>query len=143
MFGRSRFLTLLGGCSLSVLKEAIVNLVGYECGVCGQEFSPEEIRYRCYSCNGPLLVTYDYASLARKVTKEGLAARRPGVWKYRELLPVGLSTEPVSLGEGATPMHKAKTLASSIGISNLSLKDDGRNPTGAFKDRGSTVGCAL
>ena len=143
MFGRSRFLTLLGGCSLSVLKEAIVNLVGYECGVCGQEFSPEEIRYRCYSCNGPLLVTYDYASLARKVTKEGLAARRPGVWKYRELLPVSPSTEPVSLGEGATPMHKAKTLASSIGLSNLFLKDEGRNPTRAFKDRGSTVGMTV
>ena len=143
MFVRSRFRALLERFSLSVIKEAIVNFVGYKCGVCGQEFSPEEIRYRCDSCNGPLLVTYDYASLARKVTKEGLAARRPGVWKYRELLPVGLSTEPVSLGEGGTPMHGAKTLASSIGLSNLFLKDDGRNPTGAFKDRGSTVGMTV
>jgi len=120
-----------------------MNFVGYKCGLCGQEFSPEEIRYRCDSCNGPLLVTYDYASLANKVTAEGLAARQPGVWKYRELLPVSASTEPVSLGEGATPMLKAKTLARSMGISNLFLKDDGRNPTGAFKDRGSTVGVTV
>jgi threonine synthase len=126
-----------------VLKEAVVNFAGYRCGVCGQEFSPDKIRYRCDSCNGPLLVTYDYASLAKKVTAESLAARRPGVWKYRELLPVSPSTEPVSLGEGATPMHKAKTLASSIGISDLFLKDEGRNPTGAFKDRGSTVGMTV
>jgi len=120
-----------------------VNLVGYRCGVCGQEFSPEGIRYRCDSCSGPLLVTYDYASLAKRVTAESLAASRPGVWKYRELLPVSPSTEPVSLGEGATPMYKAKTLASSMGISNLFLKDEGRNPTGVFKDRGSTVGMTV
>jgi threonine synthase len=128
---------------LSVLKEAIVNLVGYRCGVCGQEFSPDKIRYRCDSCNGPLLVTYDYASLAKKLTAEGLAARRPGVWKYRELLPVSPSTEPVSLGEGATPMHEAKTLARSVGLSKLLLKDEGRNPTGAFKDRGTAVGMTV
>ncbi|MBW2003902.1 MAG: pyridoxal-phosphate dependent enzyme, partial [Deltaproteobacteria bacterium] len=120
-----------------------MNFVGYTCGLCGQEFSPEEIRYRCDSCNGPLLVTYDYASLARKVTAEGLEARRPGVWKYRELLPVDPFTEPVSLGEGGTPMHGAKTLASSIGLPNLFIKDDGRNPTGAFKDRGTTVGMTV
>jgi threonine synthase len=120
-----------------------MNFVGYKCGICGQEFSPEEIRYRCDSCNGPLLVTYDYVSLARKVTAEGLEARRPGVWKYRELLPVDLFTEPVSLGEGGTPIHGVKTLASSIGLSSLFLKDDGRNPTGAFKDRGSTVGMTV
>jgi threonine synthase len=89
------------------------------------------------------LATYDYAILAKRVTTESLAAGRPGVWKYRELLPVSPSTEPVSLGEGATPMYKAKTLASSIGISNLFLKDEGRNPTGAFKDRGSTVGMTV
>jgi len=86
------------------------------------------------------LATYDYAILAKRVTTESLAAGRPGVWKYRELLPVSPSTEPVSLGEGATPMYKAKTLASSIGISNLFLKVEGMNPTGAFKDRGSTGG---
>jgi len=120
-----------------------MNFVGYKCGICGQEFSPEEIRYRCDSCNGPLLVTYDYASLSRKVTAEGLEARRPGVWKYRELLPVDPFTEPVSLGEGGTPIHGVKTLASSIGLSSLFLKDDGRNPTGAFKDRGSTVGMTV
>jgi len=120
-----------------------MNFVGYKCGICGQEFSPEEIRYRCDSCNGPLLVTYDYASLARKVTAEGLEARRPGVWKYRELLPVDPFTEPVSLGEGGTPIHGAKTLASSIGLPNLFIKDDGRNPTGSFKDRGTTVGMTV
>ncbi len=120
-----------------------MNFKAYRCGICEREFAPDGIQYRCSSCNGPLLATYDYAILAKRVTTESLAAGRPGVWKYRELLPVSPSTEPVSLGEGATPMYKAKTLASSIGISNLFLKDEGRNPTGAFKDRGSTVGMTV
>lgn len=120
-----------------------MNFKGYICGICGQEFSPEKIRYRCGSCNGPLLVTYDYADLSKKVTAESLATRRPGLWKYREILPVNPSTEPLSLGEGATPIHKAKTLASSIGLSNLFLKDEGRNPTGSFKDRGTTTGMTV
>jgi threonine synthase len=120
-----------------------VNFKAYRCGICEREFAPDGIQYRCSSCNGPLLATYDYAILAKRVTTESLAAGRPGIWKYRELLPVSPSTEPVSLGEGATPMYKAKTLASSIGISDLFLKDEGRNPTGAFKDRGSTVGMTV
>jgi len=120
-----------------------MNFKAYRCGLCDREFAPDEIRYRCDSCNGPLLVAYDYESLAKKITVESLAARRPGVWKYRELLPVSPSTKPVSLGEGATPMHEAKTLASSLRLANLFLKDEGQNPTGAFKDRGSTVGMTV
>ena len=120
-----------------------MNFKAYRCGVCAREFAPGEIRYRCNSCNGPLLVTYDYEGLAKKVTVKSLAARRPGLWKYQELLPVSPSTEPVSLGEGATPMHKAKTLASSLDLPNLFLKDEGTNPTGSFKDRGTTVGMTV
>lgn len=120
-----------------------MNFKAYRCGLCDREFAPDEIRYRCDSCNGPLLVAYDYESLAKKITVESLAARRPGVWKYRELLPVSPSTEPVSLGEGGTPMHEAKTLASSLRLANLFLKDEGHNPTGAFKDRGSAVGMTV
>jgi threonine synthase len=89
------------------------------------------------------LVTYDYPSLVNEVTPENLVARQPGVWRYRELLPVSPSTEPVSLREGATPMHEAKTLARSVGLSKLLLKDEGRNPTGAFKDRGTAVGMTV
>ncbi len=120
-----------------------MNFKAYRCGVCEREFTPEGIQYRCNSCNGPLLVTYDYPSLVDEVTLENLVARQPGVWRYRELLPVSPSTEPISLGEGATPMHETKTLARSVGLSKLLLKDEGRNPTGAFKDRGSTVGMTV
>jgi threonine synthase len=124
-------------------REAPVSFVGYKCGICGQEFSPAEIRYRCGACNGPLWITYDYAGLAKKVTAESLSARRPGLWKYRELLPISPFTEPVRLGEGTTPLHRAEALANFSGLSDLFLKDEGRNPTGSFKDRGSSVGVTV
>ena len=120
-----------------------MNFKAYMCGVCGQESSADIIRYRCDSCEGPLLVTYDYRSLANEVTRESLAAKRGGLWKYRQLLPVGPSTDPVSLGEEPTPLHEATTLAGSVGLSNLFLKNEGRNPTGAFKDRGTCVGMTV
>jgi len=77
------------------------------------------------------------------VTTKKLETRRPGVWKYRDILPIHSSTEPVSLGEGGTPLWETKTLASSIGLSALFVKDEGRNPTGTFKDRGATVGVTI
>ncbi len=120
-----------------------MNFKAYRCGICAQEFTPKGVQYRCNSCSGPLVVTYDYNSLAKKITAESLGARQPGLWKYRELLPVSPSIEPVSLGEGATPMHKAETLGSSLDCPDLFLKDEGQNPTGAFKDRGSAVGMTV
>jgi threonine synthase len=120
-----------------------VNFKAYRCGICDQEFAPNEVQYRCNSCSGPLLVTYNCESLAKKITMETLAGRQPGLWKYRELLPVSPSTELVSLGEGATPIHRATALGSFLDLPHLFLKDEGQNPTGAFKDRGSAVGVTV
>ena len=49
------------------------------------------------------------------------------MWRYRELLP---DAEPVTLGEGFTPMLASRRHA------NLWIKDEGANPTGSFKARG-------
>jgi len=120
-----------------------MNYKGYTCGVCGKTFAPESLIYRCDACYGPLLIEYDYERLKKTLTREVLAARKPGLWKYRELLPVDPDTQPVTLGEGATPMHKADKLGSELAMSHLFLKEDARNPTGAFKDRGTTVGITV
>lgn len=120
-----------------------MNFKAYVCGLCGREFLPDRIRYRCESCYGPLLIEYDPVSSAEKVTAKKLETRRPGVWKYRDILPIHSSTEPVSLGEGGTPLWETKTLASSIGLSAVFVKDEGRNPTGTFKDRGATIGVTI
>ena len=45
----------------------------------------------------------------------------------------------VSLGEGGTPLHKADRLAKTIGLKELFLKDETRNPTGSYRDRAAAL----
>ncbi len=90
--------------------------------------------------DGRLDIFYDYSALAVRVNKKMLIKRAPSVWKYREFLPVKSKRYIVTLGEGGTPLLKASNLAREIGLRNLYLKDETRNPTGSFKDRSMTVG---
>jgi threonine synthase len=71
----------------------------------------------------------------------GPSAPRP--WRglieaYRDRLPVGPDTVPVTLYEGNTPLVPAPTLSGRTGC-DVYLKVEGSNPTGSFKDRGMTV----
>ena len=94
----------------------------------------------CEFCFGPLEVAYDYESLRRTVTRESIASGPANMWRYADLLPVSAET-PVNLGTGMTPLILADRLAAELGIGELWVKDDTRNPTGSFKDR--VVGVAL
>jgi threonine synthase len=58
------------------------------------------------------------------------------MWRYREWLPLLPDEEPVSLGEGATPLLRAPSLERRLGVRRVWLKDEGNNPTGSFKARG-------
>jgi len=114
-----------------------------KCARCGREHPPETRICMCPSKDdGRLDIYYDYTTLTEKVTKKTLAGRLPGVWKYRELLPIQDKRSIVTLGEGGTPLIKAVSLAKKIGLKNLFLKDETRNPTGSFKDRSMTVGAS-
>ena len=62
--------------------------------------------------------------------------------RYRDYLPVTAATPVVSLGEGATPLVRARRLGASIGLPNVYLKIEGQNPTGSFKDRGMVMAVA-
>ena len=64
------------------------------------------------------------------------------VERYRRFLPVTDSTPALTLGEGGTPLVRARRLGSDIGLDNLYLKVEGQNPTGSFKDRGMVVAVA-
>ncbi|MCS7008401.1 MAG: threonine synthase [Chthoniobacterales bacterium] len=60
--------------------------------------------------------------------------------RYREFLPVSLTTPVVSLQEGSTPLIPSPWLSQRVGGgSKVFLKYEGLNPTGSFKDRGMTV----
>jgi len=73
------------------------------------------------------------------VSEDRLEEFPPGVWRYRDFLPEEASEEVVTLGEGATPLLRAERLGQDLGVKQLLLKDESRNPTGSFLDRGTTV----
>jgi len=73
------------------------------------------------------------------LSREQLEGMPPGVWRYRAFLPDQPDDEIVSLGEGGTPLLPALRLGTELGLPNLLVKDESRNPTGSFIDRGSTV----
>ncbi|MFM7150881.1 MAG: threonine synthase, partial [Gemmataceae bacterium] len=52
----------------------------------------------------PLWVRYDLDAVRRQVSPSDFRDRPPSLWRYRELLPLPLDTEPVTLGEGMTPL---------------------------------------
>jgi threonine synthase len=77
------------------------------------------------------------------LNKESLAARRPDLWRYREVLPVENDNNIVSLGEGWTPLLRATRLARRVGIQDLFIKDESQNPTQSFKARGMATAVSM
>jgi threonine synthase len=63
------------------------------------------------------------------------------MWRYAAVLPVRRPSSIVSLGEGMTPLVRARRLGARLGLENLWIKDEGLNPTGSFKARG--LSCAV
>jgi len=114
-------------------------LSAFKCSKCNQEYNTESYTPRCTSCGGVLLAQYDLELAKETFRKKNLDGREPGVWKYREILPISEKTNYVSLGEGGTYLHKCFGLAEKLGLDELYLKDETTNPTGAFIDRGTAV----
>jgi threonine synthase len=108
------------------------------CGKCGHRSAAVPLATLCPSCAKPLLVRYDLDALDGSALGEAWR-RRPcdrGMWRFRELLPIAPDEEPVTLGEGATPLLPLPESVSGLGGVAAYVKDEGRNPTGSFKDRG-------
>ena len=95
------------------------------------------------AANKPLLARYDLESLAREVTREAIAARPAGLWRWRELLPVPDAAHVVSLGEVETPLVPLPRSERPAGFRPPLVKDEGRLPTGSFKARGLCVAVSM
>ncbi|MGH9361242.1 MAG: pyridoxal-phosphate dependent enzyme, partial [Thermoanaerobaculia bacterium] len=76
------------------------------------------------------------------LTREELARRPPGLWRYAELLPVEREEFRAGLGEGGTPLVPARRLGEEVGCPGVFIKDEALNPTGSFKARGLAVAVA-
>jgi threonine synthase len=110
-----------------------------ECSVpCGAPARDPRGRHFLCSCGAPLVARYDLEK-ARAWSRDTLAGRVPTMWRYRELMPIFDGEEPVTLGEGFTPLIHAKSLGASIGLDRLYIKDESLNPTNSFKARGQSA----
>jgi len=109
--------------------------VELECSECGKKYDAGAEQHLC-SCGKPLLVRYDLQRAAKTLTLENLSKRPRTLWRYSEVLPPG---DPVTLGEGMTPLMHAQRLGKSMGLQRLFVKDEGLNPTGSFKARGMSA----
>src|SRR5437764_7892788 len=72
----------------------------------------------------PLWVRYDLSRIRSAVKPADLLARPPSLWRYRELLPPAFSAEPVSLGEGMTPLLGCPRLGQELEVTRLLVKDE-------------------
>jgi len=102
------------------------------CTGCGREYPFGT--YTCEKHDGVLLAEYDLGK-ARSVSEIETPSQQ-GIWWFSEALPN--VADPVSLAEGGTPCLCSINLGSRLGLT-LYIKDEGRNPTGSFKDRAATL----
>src|SRR6202049_77389 len=102
-------------------------LIHLECTRCGEHYSADRPQTVCTKDAGILYPGYDLADIKRRFSSARLAGRASTMWRYDAVLP---DANPVSLGEGFTPMLPSRE------YSNIYIKDEGLNPTGSFKARG-------
>lgn len=109
-----------------------------ECARCAHRYPPGQILNLC-ECGSTLFARYDLRRVATKIEPKTLLSRPRDLWRYKEVLPVGNESSIMSLGEGFTPLLRARRLGDKLGLPNLYLKDESQNPTGSFKARGMAV----
>ncbi len=119
-----------------------MNIAYLQCTLCGDKYSPDQVRYVCprHGDEGILDVVYDYNRINSRTSPRQIADSRDfSIWRYGELLPIEQRDAIPPLQVGWTPLYRATRLGAKLGMKNLYLKDDGRNPTASFKDRASAV----
>ena len=124
---------------MATTVEQNTGLVGFRCRSC-RTLQPADERYICAECFGPIEPEYDLRSVDTRVLRERIASGPTTLWRYADLLPV---REPAGhYSVGWTPLVRAPRLGNAIGVDNLFVKDDTRNPSLSFKDRPVAIAVA-
>ncbi len=106
-----------------------------QCVSCGKKHDKDEMIFRCKKCLSNLEIVFDYRKL--KKIRTAIKSRPFYYSRYRELFPV---KKIVSLGEGFTPIIRSKNIEKKLKLPfELYFKLEMLNPTGSFKDRGSSI----
>jgi threonine synthase len=108
-------------------------VVGLRCRECDARFDAAA-RSACEECFGPLEPAYDWERISGAISRDAIERGPASLWRYVALLPAGASAR-VDLGDGWTPLRRAHGLGAELGLPDLYLKDETREPTHSFKDR--------
>jgi threonine synthase len=118
-------------------------LTHLECTSCGALHDWERLQNLCTTCGKPLFAIYDLnARKLDRIDRSSFQAGEKSLWRWRELLPLPKNVEPVSLGEGETPLLKSKRIGGEVDV-DLWIKDESVNPTQSFKARGMSVAVSM
>jgi len=117
------------------LKRSKQPYTGLQCTQCRRFFHEEAPLGKCPKCQGLLDTLLDETVLSH-YSKRQLANDARSMWKFNMFLPVKAGTIPVTAGEGDTPLRPVKSFPH---LRNIWVKDETRNPTGTFKDRGASL----
>ena len=120
----------------------MIKFPGYYCSICDADYSPDEVTYTWPKDGGNLNVILDYQWILNNYCQQDIFnSAEYSVWRYLPLLPVsdpgGVST-PMHYA-GYTPVYSTPDLANRVGVENIWIKDESRNPTASFKDRASAI----
>src|SRR5215831_20301067 len=112
---------------------------------CSQRACAETVTYSslqnlCPLCSSALLARYDLSAARLTLTRDALRSRTNTMWRYEEVLP---GETPVTLGEGMTPLIRARRLGERVGMNDFYIKDEGLNPTASFKARGLSAAVTM
>jgi len=111
----------------------MVKIKSQVCFMCGKRYKPDKLVFRCEKCGGSIDINYDYDEIKGLINKVTFTKAPITHWKYWMFYPIQNLKNIVTLGEGGTPLTTDKFHKDWL------LKNEGLNPTGSFKDRGSAV----
>ncbi|MEX2180130.1 MAG: threonine synthase [Gemmatimonadaceae bacterium] len=104
------------------------------CSACTVQRPGDAAASVCPECGQPLLVEYPGLAALPKDLRS-----RWDMWRYAPLLPLRDDEQPVTLGEGGTPLLDAPAIAAAVKVTRVWVKEEGLNPTGSFKARGMSA----
>src|SRR5436305_430847 len=119
-------------------------LAHLECSACGTRHDWRRLQNLCTKCGKPLFAIYDLDAL-RKLDgfkPSSFRGREKSLWRWREVLPLPKDAEPVSSGEGGTPLLQSKRFGAEVDV-DLWIKDESLNPTQSFKAQGMSVAVSM
>ncbi len=115
------------------------NFYTLKCISCKAEYDEHQTCTTCLKCGDPLDVIYNYDFLKQRLNLYALKNSPISALKYLTFYPIINLEKIITLNEGGTPLHYCRNLSKKYKIKNLHIKNEGANPTGVFKDRGTLV----